>query len=279
VALEFHPIADLFPLLEGDEFEAFKADIADRGQQEKIDIYEGKILDGRNRYRACTELGIKPKTQRWSDDGDPIGFVFRKNMHRLHMSESQRAIVGAKTKPMFEAEAAKRKRAGKKPDLPQNSAEGANGDSRDRAAKLVSVSHFSVDAAEKVLDKGVPELAKMVESRQVAVSAAAEVAELPKAEQKLIVSVGPEAVKVKANERRRERRPKSPQQEARESPEVRWASYCRKIHELLGSVRAQGGMRKLASKWDAKGREQVSKAIHQIVSELRACLVALGEES
>jgi len=52
-ALEFHPIADMFPPMEGEEFDAFVADIKANGLLEDIVLFEGMILDGRNRYRAC----------------------------------------------------------------------------------------------------------------------------------------------------------------------------------------------------------------------------------
>ncbi len=55
-----HPAADIFPLMGDAEYERLKADIAARGQSTAIDIFEDQILDGRNRYRACMELGIDP---------------------------------------------------------------------------------------------------------------------------------------------------------------------------------------------------------------------------
>ena len=51
--LTFHPLANVFPLLEGEEFDALVADIAASGLCEAVWLYEGQILDGRNRYRAC----------------------------------------------------------------------------------------------------------------------------------------------------------------------------------------------------------------------------------
>ncbi len=51
--LAFHPLANVFPLLEGEEFDALVADIAASGLCEAVWLYEGQILDGRNRYRAC----------------------------------------------------------------------------------------------------------------------------------------------------------------------------------------------------------------------------------
>src|SRR5262249_36852400 len=94
-AYEFHPIANVFPLMVGDEFKRFKEDIRTRKQQEPILIYEGKILDGRNRYNACKELGVPVDTKRYDGD-DPVGFVLSANLHRRHLNESQRAMVAAK---------------------------------------------------------------------------------------------------------------------------------------------------------------------------------------
>src|SRR4051812_1459658 len=56
--LEFHPLADLFPLLEGAEFEEVVEDVRAHGVREAIWLYEGKILEGRNRYRAAAAAGV-----------------------------------------------------------------------------------------------------------------------------------------------------------------------------------------------------------------------------
>ena len=51
--LPFHPVASLFPLVTGPEYEALKADIAAHGRREPVWTWQGAIIDGRNRYRAC----------------------------------------------------------------------------------------------------------------------------------------------------------------------------------------------------------------------------------
>jgi hypothetical protein len=80
-----HPLAEKYPLMSGDEYEAFKADIGERGLQNPIWLYEGKILDGRNRYRACGELGVEPFFAEYDGD-DPVGFVDCQNLHRRHLT-------------------------------------------------------------------------------------------------------------------------------------------------------------------------------------------------
>lgn len=93
--MEFHEIANIFPLLIGIDFESLRDDIAKNGLLEPIVIYEGKILDGRNRYTACLGAGVLPDTVEYNGD-DPLGFVIAKNLHRRHLNESQRALVASK---------------------------------------------------------------------------------------------------------------------------------------------------------------------------------------
>ena len=55
--LTAHPLSEAFPLLEGEELQALADDIKANGLREKLVVYDGMILDGRNRYAACTMAG------------------------------------------------------------------------------------------------------------------------------------------------------------------------------------------------------------------------------
>jgi ParB-like chromosome segregation protein Spo0J len=94
--LRFHPLADIFPLMEGEEFDALVADIEANGQREPITLFEGKILDGRNRYRACVKVGIEVKTEPFEGtEADARAFVISKNIHRRHLTAAQkRELIG-----------------------------------------------------------------------------------------------------------------------------------------------------------------------------------------
>src|SRR5262249_32996496 len=98
--LKFHPLADLFPLIEGDEFDALVADINTNRLRDEIILYEGMILDGRNRYRALRTLGLDPEqirdrlcvTKDCIDEhhGGPAAYVISANIHRRHLTTEQK---------------------------------------------------------------------------------------------------------------------------------------------------------------------------------------------
>jgi len=109
---EYHGAASLFPLMQGDEFDALKADIEQNGQREAIWLHpDGNIIDGRNRHRACIEIEQEPKFRTWGGDGSLVSFVVSLNLHRRHLTSSQRATVALEILPMLEAEAKERQRA------------------------------------------------------------------------------------------------------------------------------------------------------------------------
>ena len=87
---EFHDVANLFPMLDVDELKALATDIFENGQREPITLFEGKILDGRNRYVACLDAGVEPLLTEYNGR-HPVDYVISLNLKRRHLDESQRA--------------------------------------------------------------------------------------------------------------------------------------------------------------------------------------------
>src|SRR5215471_15852471 len=171
-ALEFHPLADIFPLVEGAELDELVADIREHGLREPIVVYEDKVLDGRNRYRACEAAGVEPTFTVYQGD-DPVAYVVSLNLRRRHLSESQRAMVAAKLATL---------------KLGDN--QHSEGPSIEEASRLLNVGHASVERAKTVQRAGASELVQAVERGAISVSAAADVATLPAQEQREIVARG-----------------------------------------------------------------------------------------
>lgn len=163
--MKFHPYSEIFSLIEGDAFDELVADIKANGLREKIWIYDGKILDGRNRFLACQKAKVKPLTQKFvGNDAAALSLVWSINMHRRHLKEGQRAMAASKYKEILSANL-------------------HSGDATDAAAEATSVSRRSVFHADKVREKGSKALQKAVEDGDIGVSKAASVTDRPKVEQ------------------------------------------------------------------------------------------------
>lgn len=237
MTIPFHPYADLFPLLEGAEFDEFAADVRKSGLREKIVLLDGQILDGRNRYRALMQSGgvmgeagtrellAIPALARVFDpltEGDPLSWVISLNIHRRHLSESQRAMIAAKLATLPQGRPSEWRETtvlpptvaspgtGDKPanlrDLSHVEHEPLSGFAhavrQADAATMLNVSERSVQTARQVREHGAPELVDKVERGEIKVSAAAEVAKLPLDEQlEVLRAADPRALRQAARER------------------------------------------------------------------------------
>jgi ParB-like chromosome segregation protein Spo0J len=105
--LEFHELANEFPLISEEKTKELAGDIAINGLIERIVLYEGKILDGRNRYRACQMAGYDLDAddvilfEEHYPDTDPVLFVISRNIMRRHLSVAQRAAVASRFRALM----------------------------------------------------------------------------------------------------------------------------------------------------------------------------------
>jgi hypothetical protein len=177
---EFHEIANWLPMMDDEGLQKMAEDIKVHGQKLPIILYEGKILDGRNRYTACTMAGIVPFFKELPGNEDPVAYAESMNVPRRHLTVSQLAMYADKKRDYYEAEAKKRMLAGKKSDPVETLPQGDTGKARDQVGKSVGVSGRTMDKAKKVREKGHKDLVKAVEAGKIDVTNAAKIAELPK---------------------------------------------------------------------------------------------------
>ena len=160
----FHPFANAFPMLPPDELATLAKSIQQSGLREPIVLHrDGSILDGRNRYLACRVSQVEPRfTIYEGTDQDALAWVTDTNLHRRHLSESQRALVAARLATFTHGGA--RAQAAHVPDEITQA----------EAAQRLGVSERSVRDGRVVLDHGPEEVAAAVEEGILAVRAAAE---------------------------------------------------------------------------------------------------------
>jgi N6-adenosine-specific RNA methylase IME4 len=181
---EVHEYAQIFPLMSKNDFDTLAQDIRDNdGLIEPITLFNGKILDGRNRYRACGNLGIQLKSEHFvefnGDDEAALAFVISKNLARRHLNEAQRAFVAEN---LANIQNGGDRRSDQSANLQSGRVSQAD------AAKKLNVSTRSVATARVVKQKAEPEVVKAVEDGNLSLNAAAKIAELSKKEQAAVMA-------------------------------------------------------------------------------------------
>lgn len=166
-----HPGASVIPEMDVIEFAAFRADIAERGVLQPLEVTEhGVVLDGRQRLRAAAELGLErvPVCVVWVDE--ELEFMLRAALRRRQLSASQRAALALELAQVEQArvEARRRKRAGVRATLPEAPRP------RDVAARLAGVSVRTVENAHAVREAD-PELFTAVKAGVLPAHAAAQI--------------------------------------------------------------------------------------------------------
>ncbi len=196
--LELHEVANIFPEMNPTEFNDLKEDIKKNGLLEPIWLYQGKIIDGRHRYRACQELGIEPRIREWLGNGGLMAFVISLNLKRRHLTQEQKAFAALNAEKIFAKEAAERQKAaggnhgnqytGGKMAVVENFPQPPTPDrkARDVAARVMQVNSHYVSDAKKVRDAA-PELEVRVIKGDVSLRDAAKVARLPEETRRIVV--------------------------------------------------------------------------------------------
>jgi ParB-like chromosome segregation protein Spo0J len=155
-----HPIADVWPMMDEAKLAELADDIRKNGQLVPVWLYEGKILDGRNRWAACKIAGVEPKTKEYTGD-EPTAFAVSLNDRRRHMNKGSLAAVAAELEPFFAADAKRRQRdsgGDKKSEIarsvmekiPEPIEKKPTPPARQEAAKSVGVNDRYVSDAKKV---------------------------------------------------------------------------------------------------------------------------------
>lgn len=93
--MEFHPLTKKCPRLMNDEELSFLVAGMMGGfdPDQPIITFEGKILDGRNRYRAAKEAGVEPAFKDFEGtEEEAEAFVRRRNEDRLHDADAVKRL-------------------------------------------------------------------------------------------------------------------------------------------------------------------------------------------
>jgi len=176
LGLPFHPFADIFPLMDGNDFARLVADIKTHGLREPImTTRDGRIVDGRNRYRAFVAASIAPRTEILDiDDAGLLSWVLSRNLHRRHLTTAQRAAIAA--------DLANLKHGGEQAaNLPLAI-------SQAKAAKMLKVSPRSLRSVSAIKDAA-PQLHALIKAGKISTHLAAKIAGLTEDHRNTVVEL------------------------------------------------------------------------------------------
>jgi hypothetical protein len=177
---EQHPLSAAFPAMSISELSDLTMDIVNNGLRNPITLFEGMVLDGWHRYRACRQIADGEDillAVEFPAELDPVAFVRSQNYHRRHLTAGQKAVA--------EVELSKWARVGS--NQHGGSAPGAEAPevrTTPQMAKAAEVGTRTIEQAKVVVEAG---LADAVKAGEVSVKRAAEVAKLPEPERQAAI--------------------------------------------------------------------------------------------
>ena len=184
IPYEQHEFGTMFPIMSGEELNRLKSDIEENGLVHRAYLFEGKVLDGWNRLRAMSELGMDMSNGKYVDEwpglngkkdrDSAILYVMSQNFSRRHLTKDQKAMVLAKF--------SKLKRGG----LSGSGSNLSRGEIASAAdlAKEHDVSIAQIGRARSIEEKGTEEVKDAVRDGEIGTKAGVEIAKLPEKDQK-----------------------------------------------------------------------------------------------
>jgi len=142
----------IIPRPNAEEFQALKEDINKQGIKETLKINTKNILlDGYTRYEIAKELQIwevPVEIKNFKKDEDEWKYIISLNLHRRHLNNAQKAVIGLMQLEIEKEKATSRMLAGKNNPM-QNSDQGT---AMEIAAKKVGISHDTLNRAKKIIE-------------------------------------------------------------------------------------------------------------------------------
>ncbi len=160
-----HSLSEVWGDMPPEQFEELVKDVREHGVRDPLVCHDEMILDGWHRYRAAAKAEQTCKFISLPKNEDPAHFVIAKNLHRRHLTTSQRAMIAAKLMNL--------KHGGQRGDKKQGANLPPGSVSSAAAAGMLNVSQRSVKTARAVRDHAKPEIVEAVERGKMSVTAAA----------------------------------------------------------------------------------------------------------
>lgn len=174
--LKINPVfKNLIPPLSPDEYAVLENLLLTEGCRHAINVWNGTIVDGHNRYEICNKHSLDFKTEEveFASEDEAKIWIIKTQFGRRSINHATRAMLALELEPLI-AEQAKRNQAtssgGIKPQLLVNSPKAENKiNTRKEVANLAKVSESTIKEVKKVKESGNKEVIDKMLSGQISV--------------------------------------------------------------------------------------------------------------
>jgi ParB-like chromosome segregation protein Spo0J len=170
--IERHQLSSAFPDMSREEYSELLDSVREIGIQNPIVLFEDKIIDGWHRYKASVELDIDCPAVDLPEETDPRLFVIAQNVSRRSLTASQRALAIV-TVNAWRRSGVKNKEALQEPPTKSN----------EELSGLSKTSKATIKRAKQVITDAVHEVIEAVQSGEIGIVKASEIAKLDKDKQ------------------------------------------------------------------------------------------------
>ena len=198
------------------EYEALEHSLLTEGPREALILWRDVLIDGHNRYAICRKHGIEFRTiqnDKFESIDDVKLWMIDNQLARRSVTDFQRGLMALRKKEIMGARAAQKKDAELETEDDQSVPFTPPWNTREEVARAARVSPNTITQIERIQKAAAPELVEAVRSGTISVSAAANVASLPKEAQVAAVAGGKKELQQAARQVREQKTSARPKKE------------------------------------------------------------------
>ena len=170
----------LIPPLSAEEFKQLEENCVKDGIRDPLILWalpngDNILVDGHNRWKIAAQHGgmsFTTKCMEFDDRDDAKAWIIKNQFGRRNLNEWQRFDLNKELEAIEKAKAKRRMLAGKKTDPTPTLAEGEKGETRDKIAKRIGVSHGTYDKMKRIDEMATPYVKSAVRKGDISINKA-----------------------------------------------------------------------------------------------------------
>ena len=166
----------LIPNPDAEEQKWLEESIKKEGCTDSLITWNGTIIDGHNRFKICTRLGIPFSYSEKDDlpDRDAVkAWIIERQLARRNLTKYQKSKLALAYEPILKEQAKEKQIQAGREKLPQKSSEAPKDrETRNKVAEIAGVSHDTIAKVKKIEDAADDDLKEQLEEGKISINKA-----------------------------------------------------------------------------------------------------------